>query len=57
MKAYNLYNNGVKINSKPLFEDDIKNILSEDFIFKKIDEHTSEKIYVKNLKIIKCTVL
>ena len=57
MKAYNIYYKSVKLNNKPMNIDDIKTILSEKFIHKKIDEHSSEKINVKDLKIIKCTVI
>ena len=57
MKVYNIYSNNEKLNSKPLSAEDVNNILSKDFIFKQIDEHTSQKIYVKDLKIIKCTLI
>jgi len=57
MKGYNIYYKNEKLNSNPFNNDDIRTLLKKDFIIKKIDEHKSEKIYVNDLKIIKCTII
>lgn len=56
MKRFNIYYGYNKINSKPLKEEDITNIMSQKYIFKTIDDQNM-KIKTSDVKIIKCTIL
>jgi len=57
MKVYNIYYKNEKINSRPLKETDLEDMLKKQYILKKIDNYNSEKILLKDTKIIKCTLI
>ena len=57
MKVYNIYYKNEKINSRPLKENDLEEVLKKPYILKKIDKYNSEKILLKDTKIIKCTLI
>lgn len=56
MKKFNIYYGYNKINSKPLKEEEVENIMSKKYIFKVIDEK-NVPIKTSDIKIIKCTVI
>lgn len=57
MKAYNIYYKNEKVNSKPLAIDDVNNILLRDTIVMKTRTNKEETVNVRDLRIIKCTIL
>lgn len=57
MKVYNLYYKNEKINSRPLSENDVEEIKKQDYIYKKLDKFNSVKLSIKDVKIIKCTLI
>lgn len=56
MKKFNIYYGYNKINSKPLKEDDVNNIMNQKYIYKTIDNQNM-KIKTSDVKIIKCTII
>jgi len=57
MKKYNIYYGYQKLNHSPLTEDEKNLVLENKFIYKSNKNGLKEKIYTKDIKIIKCTVL
>jgi len=56
MKNFNIYYGYNKINSRPLNEDDVNNIMNQKYIYKTIDNQNI-KIKTSDVKIIKCTII
>jgi hypothetical protein len=56
MKKFNIYYGYNKINKKPLKEEDVRNIMSNKYIYKMIDDN-NVRISTSDIKIIKCTIL
>jgi hypothetical protein len=57
MKKFNVYYKSQKINQRPISQKDKDIILEKKFIFKDNGQGYKEKILVKDIKFIKCTVL
>lgn len=57
MKGYNLYLKNEKINSTPLTKEDVEFIKENTFINKKIDDSTIKKIFVKDIRVVECTIV
>jgi len=57
MKAYNIYNKGKKINSKPLGVDAINTIFGSKVVSVRVSDNTYRQYNVAELKIIECTVV
>lgn len=56
MKRFNIYYGYNKINSMPLKEEDINNVMNQKYIYKNIDNQNI-KIKTSDIKIVKCTVI
>jgi len=56
MKKFNIYYGYNKINSKPLKEEEVNNIMDQKYIYKVIGNHNM-KIKTSDIKIIKCTII
>ena len=56
MKKFNIYYGYNKINSKPLKEEEVENIMNNKHIYKVIDGNNI-CINTSDIKIIKCTVI
>jgi hypothetical protein len=56
MKKFNIYYGYNKINTKPLKDEEVENIMNKKYIYKIINNQ-SVRIKTSDVRIIKCTIL
>lgn len=55
--SYNIYYKYNKINKRMISEEEINKLLSQKFIYKKLESGKIEKIPIEDLSIKKCTII
>lgn len=57
MIRYNIYYKNEKVNIKPLSNEQIKEIISNNVIYKKAQNNDLIEIPINKIKIFKCTII
>ena len=57
MIKYNVYNNNIKINKRPLSKSDLDTMLESNVIYKKQENGETQRILAKNIQIVECIII
>ena len=56
MKGYNIYYQNTRINNKSLSEEELSNVVKQEYIYKQVDNDLI-KINTKDIKIVNTTII